>query len=64
VTLQDSDARRADPAANVAERYAHIRDLPGLEEAPAEARRLLIGALFSNECGFNSTALFSLSIAS
>lgn len=61
-TLQDFGARHADLATIFAERYAQIRDLLGLEDDPVEARRLLIGAFFSNEYSFQSTALFNPSI--
>lgn len=62
-TLHDFGARHADLTTTFAERYAHVRDLLGLEEEPVEARRLLIGAFFSNEYSFQSAALFNPSIA-
>lgn len=62
-TLHDFGARHADLATIFAERYAQIRDLLGLEDDAVEARRLLIGAFFSNEYSFQSTALFNPSIA-
>lgn len=61
-TLRDFGARHADLATAFAERYGQIRDLLGLEEDPIEARRMLIGAFFSNEYTFQSTALFNPSI--
>ncbi len=61
-TLHDFGARHADLATIFAERYAQIRDLLGLEDDAVEARRLLIGAFFSNEYSFQSTALFNPSI--
>ena len=63
-TLHDFAPRHADLAIILAERYAQIRDLLGLEEDPIEARRSLIGAYFSNEYSFQSTALFNPSIVS
>lgn len=63
-TLRDFGARHADIAITFAERYAQIRDLLGLEDDPVEARRLLIGAFFSNEYSFQSIALFNPSIVS
>ncbi len=62
VTLRDFGPRHADLPTTLAERYAQIRDLVGLKEDPVEARRLLIGAYFSNEYSFQSTALFNPSI--
>jgi predicted GH43/DUF377 family glycosyl hydrolase len=61
-TLRDFGARHADLPAILDERYAHIRDLLGLEDDVFQARRLLIGAYFSNEYSFQSAALFNPSI--
>lgn len=61
-TLRDFGARHVDLTTTFADRYAQIRDLLGLEDDPIEARRLLIGAFFSNEYSFQSTALFNPSI--
>lgn len=60
--LRAFGARHADLIAILAERYAHIRDLLGLDEDPIQERRLLIGAYFSNEYSFQSAALFNPSI--
>ncbi|BDG70468.1 glycosidase [Roseomonas fluvialis] len=60
--LDDFGTRHADLTTILTERYAQIRDLLGLEDDASEARRLLIGAFFSNEYSFQSTALFNPSI--
>ncbi|WP_255569045.1 glycoside hydrolase family 130 protein [Roseomonas alba] len=61
-TLHEFGARHADLTSILAERYAHIRDLLGLDEDPIQERRLLIGAYFSHEYSFQSAALFNPSI--
>lgn len=61
-TLRTFGTRHADLTSILAERYAHIRDLLGLDEDPIHERRLLIGAYFSHEYSFQSTALFNPSI--
>jgi len=61
-TLRAFAARHPNIEAVFAERYKQIRDLLGLEDEPIEERRLLIGAFFSNEYSFQSTALFNPSI--
>ena len=61
--LQDFGTRHAGLASALSERYAQISDLLGLDDDPVEARRLLIGAFFSNEYSFQSIALFNPSIA-
>lgn len=61
-TLRAFGARHADLTAALAERYAHIRDLLGLDDDLIQERRLLIGAYFTNEYSFQSTALFNPSI--
>jgi len=61
-TLREFGGRHADLEATLSERYAHIRDLLGLEEDPVRERRMLIGAYFSNEYSYQSAALFNPSI--
>lgn len=61
-TLRAFGTRHADLTSILAERYAHIRDLLGLGEDLIHERRLLIGAYFSSEYSFQSTALFNPSI--
>jgi predicted GH43/DUF377 family glycosyl hydrolase len=61
-TLRSFATRHADIEAVFAERYTQIRDLLGLEDDPVDERRLLIGAFFTNEYTFQSTALFNPSI--
>lgn len=62
LTLQDFTSRHRDVEGIFAERYTQIRDLLGLEDDQADARRLLIGAFFSSEYSFQSAALFNPSI--